>query len=684
MSGQQKIDRKALISRHTVVYKGAAALDTCAPLSVGNGDFCFTADFTGLQSVPQRYSGFPLCTMAGWGWHSYAGAPTSAAGLRLTEYDTWGRPVGYATDETGQEALFKGLRQNAHKFHLGRIGFTVDGADSDAFAPVQQELSLWEGVLSSVFTVSGERVVVETFVHPDEDTLCIRAASPLIAAGTVGVSITFPYGSHKKAGADFSVPRLHTTALIEQNERAISLARTMDATVYTVTIAFGSAGARAAFDGEHKLRFSGGASGVLELAVRFSAGQAVNAPSGFVQGRAACAAFWERYWSTGGALDLSESRDSRAGELERRVVLSQYLTAIQSRGALPSAETGLSCNSWYGKFHLEMHYWHAAHFALWGRAPELARSLAYYQRILPVARRLAAAQGYRGARWPKMCDPSGCNTPSSIAVLLVWQQVHPILLAELCYRALPDPGFLHEYREVIQESATFMRDFIHWDGERFVLGPPLMPAQERHDPRIVLNPGYETAYFRWGLRQANVWRARLGEEPCGDFAQAAGKLSAPAAKGGVYLAHENCPGTFTTAPFYTDHPSMLAMLGCLPGEGISRRIMSDTLDRVIERWDFSSLWGWDFPMMAMTACRLGRREDAVRLLLLDSPKNTYLPNGHNRQTGADDLPLYLPGNGGLLLAVAMMAAGFDGSETAPGFPTDGSFTIHTEGLRKYV
>jgi hypothetical protein len=58
--------------------------------------------------------------------------------------------------------------------------------------------------------------------------------------------------------------------------------------------------------------------------------------------------------------------DPRAFELERRTVLSQYLLAIQSSGAMPPAETGLTCNSWYGKFHLEMHPWHAAWLPLWG------------------------------------------------------------------------------------------------------------------------------------------------------------------------------------------------------------------------------------------------------------------------------------------------------------------------------
>ena len=60
----------------------------------------------------------------------------------------------------------------------------------------------------------------------------------------------------------------------------------------------------------------------------------------------------------------------------------------------------------------------------------------------------------------------------------------------------------------------------------------------------------------------------------------------------------------------------------------------------------------------------------------------YLPNGHNFQDAR--LRIYLPGNGGLLAAVAMMAAGWDGApdQHAPGFPSDGTWKVRWEGLHK--
>jgi hypothetical protein len=685
------IDRKALVSRHNPVYEGAsAAALLLSPLSVGNGAFCFTADFTGLQTFTHEGALFPLCTMAEWGWHRYANAPQDDRALRLELFDTWGRQTGYAVSDAGQEALFKGLRQNAHKCNLARMGFDTGFAPSmEAWTPVKQTLSLWEGVLSSRFAVCGTQVAVETFAAPDLDTLYVRAVSLLVGQGLLRVRIAFPYGSHKKAAGTFGAPHLHTTTLVEGTRRRLVLRRVMDSTVYTVTVVM-EEGTTASFDGVHTVTLNGQGD-TLSFAVNFRQDGASQADCAlpdtraFGAARADCAAFWERYWNSGGAIDLSGSADVRAGELERRLVLSQYLTAIQSRGALIPAETGLTMNSWYGKFHVEMHYWHTAHFALWGRAAVARKSLALYRRLLPYARELAASQGYKGARWPKMCDGTGRQTPSSIAVLLVWQQPHPLFLAELCYRAEPGDAFLREYRDVVAQTADFMRDFIHWDGTRFVLGPPLIPAQERFDPRTVLNPAYETAYFRWGLHQANIWLARLGEEPRGDWEAAAEKLALPAVGDGVYLAHENCPDTFSTAPFCTDHPSMLMMKGVLPGAEVDDAVMGVTLDRVLKDWDMPSLWGWDFPAMAMTACRLGRKEDALRLLLMDNPKNTYLPNGHNAQIGSDALPLYLPGNGGLLLAAAMMAAGYDGApEDLPGFPRNGAWRVRHEGILPHL
>jgi hypothetical protein len=114
---------------------------------------------------------------------------------------------------------------------------------------------------------------------------------------------------------------------------------------------------------------------------------------------------------------------------------------------------------------------------------------------------------------------------------------------------------------------------------------------------------------------------------------------------------------------------------------VDPKIMRATLQRVMKNWDWKNTWGWDYPMMAMTATRLGEGQAAIQALLMSETKNTYLANGHNFQM-EHVLPIYLPGNGGLLYSVAMMAAGWDGGPkgNAPGFPGDGSWTVRWEGL----
>jgi hypothetical protein len=108
--------------------------------------------------------------------------------------------------------------------------------------------------------------------------------------------------------------------------------------------------------------------------------------------------------------------------------------------------------------------------------------------------------------------------------------------------------------------------------------------------------------------------------------------------------------------------------------------MRRTLRAVLDTWQWADTWGWDYPLVAMTAARLGEPSLAIDALMMDTPKNRYHPNGHNYQRPG--LTTYLPGNGGLLSAVAMMAAGWDGasSERSPGFPREG-WTVRAEGLR---
>ena len=634
------MDRRARVARHNPTLRG---FDPFSPLSVGNGELAFTADLTGLQTFPQLYEEkLPLSTQSQWGWHSFPGRPGGE--LRLTNYDTYGRPVGYATSSEGQKALFDWLRENPHRLHLGRIGFAIERPeDLDA---VTQTLDLWTGTLASGFTFRGSPVVVRTCCHATLDLVAV------IVEGALPVVFEFPYASAGMSGGDWNAPARHQTRETSRTAGSLDLERTLDADGYSVSIAWQTP-AEIRREGPHRflLRPHGNR---LEFVCEFRRAGAARPSLPTARGaHEAARDHWPQFWSGGAAIDLSAAADPRARELERRVVLSEYLTAIQCAGSLPPQETGLTCNSWYGKFHLEMHFWHAAHFAEWGRTPLLERSLEWYRSVLPSARTRAREQGYQGARWPKMTAPDGRDSPSPIGPLLIWQQPHPIVMAEFCYRARPTPATLDRYRDVVMASAEFMASFAHLDPARGVyrLGPPVIPVQENHPPRETWDPTFELEYWFDALDLAQRWRSRLKLAPEPAWEEVRRRLAPLPVAGGVYLAHANCPQTFTGRN--RDHPSMLGALGWLPGNRVDRAIMRRTLDKVSAEWRWPDAWGWDFGMVAMTAASLGEGERAVDTLLMDTPRNTWRASGHNWQRAS--LPVYLPGNGALLAAAAHIA-----------------------------
>ena len=250
------------------------------------------------------------------------------------------------------------------------------------------------------------------------------------------------------------------------------------------------------------------------------------------------------------------------------------------------------------------------------------------------------------------------------------------------YRARLDPRVLERYREIVFASAEFMASYPVWEeaGKRYVLGPPLIPAQESHPPATTFNPTFELAYWAFGLETAQRWRRRLGLPREPRWERVLRGLSEMPMRDGLYVNAESAPTTFTDPRQRRDHPTLLGAYGFVGSPRVDRPAMRRTLRRVLDTWAWDDTWGWDYPLVAMTAARLGEPELAVDALMMDVPKNHYHPNGHNYQRAG--LTIYLPGNGALLSAVAMMGAGWDGapSRRAPGFPGRG-WVVRAEGLR---
>ena len=690
-SGAAPIDRHALVTRHDVVLTN---FDAANPLSVGNGEFCFTVDATGLQTFPEAFEKTtPLGTLSDWGWHTIPNTNGwDIDHFHFKEYtDLNGRQVPYAdVPHNKMTPEIKWLRENPHRLHLGQIGFVLkksDGslAQTNDLMDIKQTLALWNGEIISHFQFDGEPVDVETVCDPKLDAIAVRVKSDLLKQNRLAIQIHFPYGTGEVKTADWDKPDAHQTILSQPQPDQALFQRKLDDDFYFVAAKW-SRGGKLKTVAPHQFEITPDRnSDELELVCAFAPTNSL-APgelANFARIKKTAQKNWRSFWQSGGAIDLSGSQDPRWFELERRIVLSQYLTAIQSAGKNPPAETGLTYNSWEGKFHLEMHWWHEAHFALWNRLPLLENSLGYYQKILPRAEGTAKKQGYAGARWPKMTSPSGAESPSPVGPFLVWEEPHPIFYAELCWREHRDQATLEKYREIVFQTADFLASYATWDTNtsRYVLGPTLQCVQEIFPKDKTFNPTFELTYFRWALETAQQWRTRLGLSREKKWDDVLNGLAKPSVADGKYLFTESTPDSYTNPKWNADHPAVLGALSFVPGPGIDFVTMQNTLDWIWQNWNWPDTWGWDYPLLAMTAARLGEPERAIDALLLDTPKNHYARNGQVYQRPG--LTIYLPANGGLLYAVAMMAAGWDGApkKNAPGFPDNGQWVVRWENLR---
>ena len=435
-SQEGKIDRKSLVNRHKVQID---TIDILNPLTVGNGRFAFTADITGLQTFPALYEkGIPLGTQSEWGWHSFPDTDGFRFEESLQDYDYHGRKVPFSvqirTPRRNSDAV-NYLRQNPHRLHLGMIGLDITHPDgspvkADEIIYIDQILDTWTGELHSKFRIGDVPVEVTTYCHQGMDLISARIISPLIRSGSLRIKISFPYptGQHTDSGCDWTKPDKHRSELTP-GQNSAEIKRIIDGTSYSVRLGWkGKANVSGKEPHIYYLQPEKGTS-QLTFSCLFTPDNSPGDLPDFKSTAGNNKSSWRQFWMSGGAVDLSGSTDPRAPELERRIVLSQYLTRIQCAGSNPPSETGLTFNSWHGKFHLEMHYWHGIHFALWNRTDLLERSLGYYNNIKEKARETASRQGFDGLRWPKMTDPAGNDSPSGVGSFLIWQQPHIIYMA---------------------------------------------------------------------------------------------------------------------------------------------------------------------------------------------------------------------------------------------------------------
>jgi hypothetical protein len=442
--------------------------DSLGSLSVGNGEFAFTVDASGLQTFPDDYeNGIALGTQSQWGWHSIPSEKSYSLDDVARSYESCDETKSpYAIQRNDGEAAkaTQALRANPHRLHLGLIGLMIQKENGEEaklgdLQNINQQLDLWSGKIESHYEIEGIPVKVILFGHQDKDAIAVRIESNLISSSRLKIKLDFPYGRdcHVCPGYDFQNSEKHTSEFSIKGNQAL-IKRDLDTTQYFTSVNW-SSGSFTNPDLHHFEIVPNSNSNEMEFSVFFSAAEETPTID-FTSTQSNSETRWKKFWTTGGAIDFSECTDPRAKELERRVILSQYLTKIQSAGSMPPQETGLTLNSWFGKFHLEMHWWHAAHFPLWGRSEQLEKSMGWYSSVMDKAKATSKWQGYEGARWQKMTDPNGNESPSSVGAFIIWQQPHPIYFAELLYRNNPSDSSLKKYSELVFSTADFLASFV--------------------------------------------------------------------------------------------------------------------------------------------------------------------------------------------------------------------------------
>lgn len=659
-----RIDRKSIVQKYNLKLNQSHPY---SPVQIGNGNFAFGADITGLQTF------LPHNILSSWGWHnsSRPSTPNQTEPEDYTGVDWWthDRLVNYAQPNPTEANISQWMIANPHRINLGRVGLWFGGQNvtEESLNEKEQLLELWEGRILSSFSYNGSKVEVTTIASPDTDTLAASVSSDLLHRGCLSVYLDFPYATGKnKFDAPFvglfNATSNHTTTLrIGVNDALIT--HTLDATTYLAQVTWNGNATISRFrDDEHKYILSSSKDAkTLAFTVTYIR-QASNTTVSFGDVQASAKTWWADYWSTGAFVSLPATQNASANELQRRIILSQYLLAVNGAGKDPPQESGLVNNGWYGKFHLEMVFWHLAHWMFWSKWDLYNRSIGVYSRFLPSSYERAQAQGYDGARLGKMSDPSGRSAPGEINSLLIWQQPHPMYFAEIEYRSFPTSATLEKWDDVLTGIAGFMASYAFWNASTGVydLGPPMYPVSENTNPNATINPTFELAYWRFGLDVAAKWRTRQNKTVPAEWTHVYDHLAPLPVENDTYVTYESIPDMWTTPSYTEDHPGLLGIYGLLPPSSrLNGSIFENTVAKVHETWNFPFSYGWDFPLIAITEARRGDAERAVAQLLDES--NAFDEVG--MPVGGTRVPTpYFPAAAGLLLTVGMMSGGWDGAE----------------------
>lgn len=343
---QGAINRRSVVSRYNPT-RNASSLET--PMQVGNGNFAFGADVTGLQTFQ------PFAIMASWGWKNDSlpegKTMEDVENYQGVKWDNHGLLVEY--DFGGDAAISDWLRQNPNRVNLGRVGLLFRSQSGELLnvtesnlTGISQELDLWTGTIKSCFSFDGVPITVETTSAQTEDSVGISVTSSLLHKGRLGVFLDFPWNDGL---AKFSAPFVgsfnttsnHTTSLSTKRSGNIQaeITHTLNTTTFITSVRGDKFSVTRDSPDAHRYTIKpSSTSSHFALSVSYGKKSPKTILSPLAVSHSSTTA-WKNFWTRSGFIDVfTGSKDSRANELQRRIILSRYLMRVNEAGDTPPQE----------------------------------------------------------------------------------------------------------------------------------------------------------------------------------------------------------------------------------------------------------------------------------------------------------------------------------------------------------
>jgi hypothetical protein len=252
------------------------------------------------------------------------------------EWWTHGRLVDYNMPNPAESDISQWLIANPNRLNLGRIGFHFgnESIQEENLKNKTQLLDIWSGKLLSSFVLGGSRVDVTTTVDPDRDVVAITVESDLLSDGKLGIFFDFPYPDLNKFDAPFVGVWNNTqsTTTLQNSQEGATIRQKLDNNIHYF---------HAKWDGPCEIsgpipetnkyilkRLPG--SKTLHLRTLFTTEKVAHSVKTTSEIEISAARWWNSYWTSGAFVDISATGEPNAIELQRRIILSQYLLAVNS------------------------------------------------------------------------------------------------------------------------------------------------------------------------------------------------------------------------------------------------------------------------------------------------------------------------------------------------------------------